>query len=98
MALAKPPEDIRLDHGEPLAGPVLQVLFDLLVIKPLKYQPGGIAEVEEGRSGVVCEIAPVGTNANRAHVVSSSRHPKTGCMLLLPAKDMPIPVSSARKL
>ncbi len=59
MACAEPAEDIRLDDGEPLAGPVLQVLLDFLAVESLKEQPGGVAEVEEGFAVLIDEIATV---------------------------------------
>src|SRR5262249_40627527 len=59
MACAESTEDISLDNGEPLTGPVFQVLLDFLAIEPLKQQPGGIAQVEEGLAVLIDKVTPI---------------------------------------
>src|SRR5262245_50116613 len=62
MAFAQPPEDVGLDHGEALPGPVLQVLFDFLALEPLEDEPGRVTQVEEGLAVLVDEVAAVGAD------------------------------------
>src|SRR5207249_4054687 len=62
MAGAEPAQDIRLKDREAFVGPVLQVLLDFLAVKPLKDQPGRIAEVEERFAGLIDEVATIGAD------------------------------------
>src|SRR5262249_7036075 len=59
MLRVQPPKNIRLDDGEPLTGPVLQVLLDLRAVQALKQQPGGVAQVEEGFAVLILQVASV---------------------------------------
>src|SRR5262249_51267131 len=56
----EPSDDVGLDDGEPLPGPVFQVLLYFLVIESLKQQPGGVAEAKERLAVLVDEVVTVG--------------------------------------
>src|SRR5262249_61798908 len=62
MTLLEPTDDIRLNDGEALLGPVLQVLFHFLSTQPLKKKPAGITEVEERFAILIDESAAVGAD------------------------------------
>src|SRR5262245_25876401 len=59
MLFVESTQDIGLDDREPLAGPVLEIVIDFLLIEPLEEQPGGITQVEEGLAVLIHEVAPV---------------------------------------
>src|SRR5262249_3382682 len=62
MALVEPPDDIGLDDGEPLRGPVLKVFVQFVVIEALEEQPAGVGEVEERLPVLIDEVAAVRTD------------------------------------
>src|SRR6266508_4361041 len=74
MAQIEPAQDISLNHGESFAGPVLQIFLDLRAIEPLKQQPGGVAQVEEGAAMLVDKIPPI-----RADLESQAFDGTRGC-------------------
>src|SRR5579871_4352618 len=55
-------ENIGLEDGEPLIGPIFQVLSQFLVIEPLKYQPGRIAQVKEGLAVLIDKVSTIGAD------------------------------------
>src|SRR5579864_1080973 len=62
MAWPEAADDIRLDDGEPLASPVVQILLNFLAVEALKKQPGGVAEVEERFAVLIDEEPTVGAD------------------------------------
>src|SRR5262249_3204912 len=59
MLLAHPANDVSLNDGKSLGGPVLQILVHLLAVQPLKQQPGGVAQVEERLAVLIHEVAAI---------------------------------------
>jgi len=75
MVKAQPPDDVGLDHGEPFASPVLQILLDFFAVEPLKEQP------RRCRPGRRMACHPIGQGSARSgslavsfRVPSAARH------------------------